>query len=273
MISMKNHILWPFLFGVIIIVSINSCTKTITQIKTVDSTVTVRDTVRDTAGDAEVRFICMFPDNVTTNIPIHKTDASLLVAAQNFCPSVYSPVWPDSSMIFLASIIVPSLNLDWYDTMFLPPLGHTMNTYALFFDIDNTPDKSDTSLRYTYSVDSEKLTPAPANECYVRFIHGIQDADQFYVELDTADNTTAVHSIFYSSGPPRLPLPIQWGIISDYVLIPSGPHTLYFQPASNLSTGQVSFTIPQSFEAGGYYTVLATGRMSDGSDQIVVDQE
>jgi hypothetical protein len=257
MINMKIRHLWPFAFGIIIIVSMNSCTKTntVVQTKTVDSTVV------DTVGRGWVRFVSMFPQASQINIYEGNDTIGLPFAvAQNSCPSSYIQVSPNLPTIFRAYI--PSLG--GFQLLPIPEgLGPTMNTYALFLSVSG----GDSTFYPKSSIDSEQFTPPPADSCYVRLINGIPDAPgPFFVDLD---DTALGHSVFYSNSQPQS---IPNFSFSYYALVPAGQHTIYLRldEPNNPQTG-ISFSTSYLFEGGGYYTILATGSINGGG--ISVNQE
>jgi hypothetical protein len=247
---MKLHILWPFAFGLLLLVSMNSCTKTITN--TVDSTTV--DTLRDTVGSRQawIRFVSMFPDSLATTVIISKnlTTPSVFAYAVNSVSGSYFPLRSDTSYLFyLSSPTIPG----WSDSLAIPILGNTVNTLALFRFGDQTQPQR--------SIDSEKLTPPPLGYSYVRFINGISDGTaDFYLDLDTVGNP-----LFSSM------VPIQDGQISPYVLVKTDrSHTLYLRTPG---TTDVLLTQLGNFENGSYYSVRAIGLLSENNARLVIDQE
>ncbi len=252
---MKIHRWWPFAFGIIVIISVNSCTKTVETTK-VDS-LTVVDSVRDTVGRAWIRFVSMFPGNVATLINLYQADSTPFTTARNSCPNTYIPIRPDTSSTFYANI--PSLG--GYKLVPIPPLRQTMNTYGLFLLTNGV----DSSLELVRSYDSEKFTPPPPGYCYFRMINGIADAEgPFFVDTGAVGN-----SLFFANGKPQS---IPAFNFSYYALIPAGEHTFYLR-IDDPSNPQppVPFQTVQLCESGAYYTLRATGPMATGT--IGIDQE
>jgi hypothetical protein len=222
-------------FGIIIIVSINSCTKTNTVTQVKDSTVV--DTVRDTIGRGFIRFVSMLPPSAGADITIFNADSvtQFTTVSSNILGS-YFPVMPDTSMTLFAYI--PSLG--GFQFMPLPKPGETMNTYALFivggaFDV-------------VRSIDVEKFTPPPADSCYFRLINGDESAPgPFFVDIDTVG-----HSIFYTNS---LAQSIPFPGISYYARIPAGEHTFYLRADEPTNPDTVISSRPLFQCAGGqYYT-------------------
>ncbi len=238
---MKVHILWPFAFGFVLLLGMNSCTKTIVQTNTVVDTLHSVDTV----GLAYIRFICMFPDTMTTSLRISKTSNAntLFATATQSVPGGYIPVRPDTSYTYFFST---TDNL-WMDSEALPAPGLTMTTYALFL--------SGNRILISPTIDSEQWTPPPSGYCYVRFLEGIAGSPaQFFLDLDTIG-----HSLFYrSNGHSKS---ITYPDFSSYVLVKAGEHTLFLRDPLTLETYA---QIPGNFQDGSYYTVIATG--TSGTD-------
>ncbi len=240
-------LLWPLVFGVIFIASINSCTKTntVTQIK--DSTIV--DTVRDTIGRGFIRFVSMLPPSAGTDITIYNADSvtPFTTVSSNILGS-YFPVRPDTSLTLFAYI--PSLGLQ---SMPLPAPGQTMNTYALFM-VGNT-------FHVIRSLDSEKFTPPPADSCYFRLINGDPTSLPFFVDIDMEG-----HSIFYANSQAQS---ISFTNFSYYARIPAGEHTFYLRvdDPSNPQT-VISSQRPFSCVGGQYYTAEA-----DTSGNLTIQPE
>jgi hypothetical protein len=243
---MKIRHLWLFALGVIMIVSMNSCTKTVVQ-TTVDS-VKVIDTVRDKVGLCEVRFVCMFPQFDASQINIYAAGDSHnpILLATNNCPNTYFPVRSDTTTTFYVNI--PTVN-NWYDSVPLPPPGPTMNTCAMFL---NNNGQGDSSFTYTWSNDSEKFTPPPSGHSYIRLINSVADATgPFFVDLDMVGDSI----VFPHAQSQALPA----FSISDYALIPSGQHHIYLRPSFSNIQQPPAFSTVENFEDGQYYTIVATG--------------
>jgi hypothetical protein len=238
MIPMKTYHLLPFAFGVMIIVSMNSCTKTdtVTQIK--DSTVV--DSIRDTVGLGHIRFISMIPGS---DIEIDNADSTTeFTYASNTISGSYFPVPPEASMNLFA--FIPTLV--GLQPMPLPAPGPTFNTYALFLINGQT-----TTFQFTRSIDSEKFTPPPPDSCYFRLINGDPNSDPFFVDIDTEG-----HSIFYNNSNPQS---ISFTTFSYYARIPAGEHTFYLR-VDNPNDPQKVISSTYSFlcEGGQYYTAQAS---------------
>jgi hypothetical protein len=250
MILMKISHLWPFAFGVIIIVSMNSCSKPATEVKTVDSTIV--DTVRDTVGRGFIRFVSMLPPSAGTEVTIFNADSvTPFTTVSNNILGSYFPVRPDTSMTLFPYI----QSLGGLQFMPLPRPEQTMNTYALFIVAN--------SFYVVRSIDSEKFTPPPADSCYFRLINGDESApDPFFVDIDTVG-----HSIFHSKSQPQsIPFPG----ISYYARIPAGEHTFYLRVDDPNDPDTVISSRPSFQCAGGqYYTAEAdaSGVLSVQSEQ------
>jgi hypothetical protein len=245
--GMKLHVLWPFAFGLVIMLTMNSCTKTIVQTKTVDSTIV------DTSGPALVRFVSMFPDSIATSIDISKVHNGVPTAftyAVNTMSGSFFPIRPDTSYTFqLSSSTMPG----WSASLDVPVLGNSINTFALFLFNNNFVPRR--------SIDSEYLTPPPLGYCYLRFIDGIADgADNYYLDLDT------IYKDLFSNSQPISNLDI-----TRYVLVKAGVHTLFLRTSgSSLTPLQ---TNPDNLVDGFYYTVRATGSFTDNNAKLTIDQE
>jgi hypothetical protein len=244
-----NHLLL-LAFGVITIVSINSCTKTNTVTQVKDSTIV--DTVRDTVGRGFIRFVSMLPPSAGTEITLFNNPdlvTPFTTVSSNVLGS-YFPVRPDTSMTLFAYIS----SLGGLDSLALPIPGQTMNTYALF-SVGNTFD-------VVRSIDAEKFTPPPPDSCYFRLINGDETAPgPFFVDIDTVG-----HSIFYSNSQPQsIPFPG----ISYYAHIPAGEHTFYLRVDEPTNPDTVISSRPLFQCAGGqYYTAEV-----DSSGILSVQQE
>jgi hypothetical protein len=253
MSPMKLHVLWPFAFGLAFILTVNSCTKTVTG--PTDSVI-VRDTSRDTLHDtlgthqAWVRFVSMIPDSIATEIILSKTqdaNASQFAYALNSVSGNYLPLRSDTSYLFYLSN--PN-RTGWSTTLNIPTANESMKTWALFW-LSN-------QVRPIPSTDSEKLTPPPPGYCYVRFMDGINDpsgSPTYFFDLDTV-----YHDL----------VPIQDLQISQYVLVKAGEHTLFLRESG---TSNTPLQVPGNFEDGSYYTVRATGSFTANNAKLTLDQE
>ena len=251
---MKFHILWPFAFGALVLLSINSCTKTVVQTQT--DTLRSTDTLHDTLGphEAWIQFLSMFPDSITRSILISTTpdaNSTLLTVAQNSIDGRYLPLRADSSyMLYLSTPSLPG----WQDSLPIPQLGNTLNTYALFLvdPLRMEPGRS---------VDSEKLTPPPPGYCYVRFVNGIPDAPSISLALDTLGK-----SLFPNNGNFGR---TDFESISPYALVRAGTHSIYLESQGNPPLQRPN----NSFKEGYWYTVRATGSIKENNAQIGLDPE
>ena len=249
--GMKLHLLWPFAFGLALILTVNSCTKTVTGPTVIDST-TIRDTLRDTLRvtlgiqQALVRFTSMFPGSTPPTIAISKAPGGIPFAyATSPLTGAYIPLRPDTSYTFYLS------SSGWSGSLTIPPLGSALTTWALFLIISN----NDTSMHPVWSIDSEHLTPPPPGYCYVRGIDGISDGGQYDLDLDTVYNDL---------------VPIQIYQITRYVLVKAGVHTIFLR---TVGTAETPLQKPDNFQEGSYYTIRATGSFGDNSAQLTIDQE
>jgi hypothetical protein len=236
---MKIRHLWPFALGVITLISMNSCTKTVVQ-TTVDS-VKVIDTVLDKVGLAQVRFVCMFPayDGQLINIYLPGDSIHQILTAQNICPNTYFDIRPDTLTTLYTRI--PSLN-NWLDSIPIPSPGPTLRTCAIFL--------ADSIFTPVWSNDSEKFTPPPPGYCYIRLINSAGAIDPLFVDLDIVDSAVVFPHAQSQSIPPYQ--------ISEYTLIPVGQHTIYLRVDDpNNPKTVVAFSLGQNFEDGQYYTILA----------------
>ncbi len=262
--GMKFHTLWPFAFGLLLLASMNSCTKTVLETQT--DTLRATDTLRDTLGphEAWVRFVSIFPASVATELELSTTsdvNSSLYTVAPNSLGGSYLPLRADTSfMFYISNPAMPG----WEDSSLrIPVLGNTINTYALFL-VDTSPGHPYFSVQSQRAVDSEKLTPPPADSCYVRFINGISDGSAaFDFDLNALGN-----SLFLTNGHSE---PIYWAALSQYGLVRVGTHTIYLRtPGTTDAPLQLQ---NYTFRAGHWYTVIATGSLKENTGRINVDQE
>ncbi len=228
---MKIPVLCLVIAAVCIGLSLDSCTKTVVETKI------VTDTLRDTTqGMALVRFVSLFPDTIAGPLYLSATpdrNSSLFTTVSTSCGNQYIPIRPDTS---LKCYVTNSSNTGFLDSVTIPPLGQTLNTYALFFN---------SGLRYRRTIDSAKLTPPPPGYAYVRLINGNQSIGDS--QLDTS--ATIEGSLFIS--------PVGFSEASAYVLVKAGrPYTVILREQDN---SEVLNTTPQTFTDGAYYTAQATG--------------
>ena len=251
---MKFHILWPFAFGALVLFSMNSCTKTVVQTQT--DTLRSTDTLRDTLGphEAWIQFLSMFPDSIATTILLSTTpnaNSSLYTVAQNSISGAYLPLRADSSyMFYLSSPSMPG----WEDSLPIPQLGNTLNTYALFLvdPLRMEPGRS---------VDSEKLTPPPSGYCYVRFVNGISDASSISFDIDSIGNALFANNGNFGR--------TDFESFSSYALVKAGTHSIYLESQGNAPLQRPN----NSFKEGYWYTVRATGSIKENNAHVDIDPE
>jgi hypothetical protein len=260
---MKTPILFILAVTAAFLVTVNSCTKTITQTKDVDST--VRDTViiRDTAllpvGGAAIRFLSMFPDSIGTPLKFSTTSDGNNIAfyASNTISSTYLPVSPTTQLTYY--LFIPNQST-YFGSIPLPALGvGSITTIAVF-------DNGVGNVQIALGSDSVKLTPPPAGYCYLRFANGVNDYPNppaVYIDLDGTDT-----SVFLSNGFDR---PYGWREISPYVLIPTGHHLVNLRdsPLGNILYQDNNVV----FQDSGYYTAHITGSQTAGSVIFAIDKE
>ncbi|HEY3875664.1 MAG TPA: hypothetical protein VGM92_09320 [Candidatus Kapabacteria bacterium] len=255
---MKARYFTLFAGAIALSVSLSSCTKTVTvtQIVTKDSSVV------DTIGLAMVRFVSMLPP-ADAQITIFDTDkATPFTNAQLVVSHDYIPVVPNTLETYYFS--VPAFH--WFLQESILPPGHSFYTYALFFLAGQLGE--DSSLDIVLVTDSERFTPAPPGQCWVRFLDGVStfSPNAVYLETDTEDTS---HSIFKSGNVART-----WSFtdVSPYVLMPAGNHIFYADAEGTNDPEEKLSSKPVDCLDGGYYSIRAVGTI--GTDaQLVVDQE
>ena len=226
-----------------------SCTKT----DTVDVPVYVHDTTHEvkhdtTRGPTLMRFISMLPDGHPIFLK-QTNDASaptFLSVTAGSTPQYI--IVPDSGIIyylFLSSGVS-------YASVQVPVLApNSIWTCALF------KDSSRSSFGFTN--DSAKIHPPPIGKCYIRFVNGMAQLPpnnpQLFLDIDG-------QSPFLESGQP---VPVIYGNINDYTLIPAGTHTV-----TVLADQKQVNSLMQNFEDGAYYTIRVYG---DSVAQVRVDQD
>jgi len=260
-LGMKMRILWiPVLTGLFLL-SVNSCTKTVTGPKETDTLHdTLRDTlhIHDTLGPALLRFVSMFPDSAATLITIATSPTSQAVyQATNVVQSLYFPVPANSAQWYYLSI--PGTQFS--DSVPLPPLTATsITTYALFLD------PFDGRIKFTRGDDSAKSKLAPPGMCYLRFINGLPDyptsGPLLYVDLDSVGK-----SVFKAG---TVSIPYAWQEVSPYAVVPIGNHQVYLR---NPSTSEIVAQKGVNFAEGGYYTAHVTGKKTTNSLNFEIDAE
>jgi hypothetical protein len=256
---MKTPILFIFALTALFLVTVNSCTKTVTQ--TVDST--FRDTVRDTAivpaGGAALRFISMFPTSIANSMDL-TTDSGGSNRAY-YTTNVTSPYYiqvPPSTPLTYYLFINQSTYLG---PISLPSLAAgSITTVAVF-------DTNQGTVQIALGNDSAKSTSPPAGYCYLRFVNGVPDYPSpqplVYLDLDGTDT-----SVFLSNGFDR---PYYFKEISPYSLIPSGTHTVNLR--EDRALGNIIYTINSTFQSGLYYTAHITGTQAAGNVVFAIDAE
>gem|GEM_PF-2346779 len=257
---MKTPILAILVVTAVFVLSINSCTKTVTD--TVYDT--THDTVHlhDTIGPALIRFISMLPDSITGGSPVVLSFSSDPKTASFFAGNTiggsYYPVAHDTAIqyyVFFAGRL--------FDSIPMPKLRpNSVNTYALFLNtkgqIYYVPPASD----------STKLKTPPSGYAYLRFINGVPDypvpVATFYLDIDTVGNS---YSLYHLNGQPR---PIGFTEISEYALVKAGTHKVF---VSAPYSSDADFTVPFSFQDGSFYTAHVTGSHSNNTAKFLIDAE
>ena len=233
--------------GLLLMVLLSSCTKTV--VETVPGP-TVYDTLH---GPTLMRFLSMSPDARPIYLKRSREGSAPIFLTAPAASYPQYAVVPDTGAMFYLFRTINTC----YDSVPVPAY-HTFNslhTVALFRD--SLTD------RFAISDDSAKLHPAPAAKCYIRFVNGIAQyppaAPQLYLDLDVLGQ-----SPFLDGGQP---VPVAWGSLNDYTLIPAGIHTVFVR-AEQKSLGSTS----QQFMPGSYYTVRACGQYPP-TLQVAIDED
>ncbi len=252
-----SNLVWAFSAIILSLIGLSSCTKTVTE--TVYVQVPVHDTTR---GPALLRFISMLPSDQTVFIKmVQDPNAPAPFTARSASQPLYMPVTPDSAVVYY----LYKNSSEFYGTVPMPTLPtNSLNTVALFKDSINST--------FFISNDSMKLRHAPTGKCYIRFINGVANypaiGPTLFLDLDSLGHSPFVDKPAVTGTPQAVP--VQYGTMNDYTLIPSGAHqTIVRAGQEQLTVGRMPGL--QAFDAGGYYTVRISGYYPDLT--VAIDQD
>lgn len=252
-----------FVFTPVIISSFYGCAHTVEEqiIHDTDTVLQNDTTFKIPNGAAFIRFTSFINENgpILLKTRINNTEF-LFGSSLSQTVKDYIPVRNDTSFTlyaeyyngptkFIDSISVPADSL----------ASFSLTSIALF----QVSDGSGESRLYPYFAnDSMKNTPPVNGFCYFRLTNGLPDHPQptpsVNAYLDDPDGTP----LFTKSA--------TYQEIRNYVLIPSGQHTIYIKSSID---GQRLYTLQKLFYSGVYYSGRMVGKKLLNSDQFVIDME
>ena len=125
----------------------------------------------------------------------------------------------------------------------------------------------DTFVTPYFANDSLKRIDAPVGMCYLRLVNGINDfpspSPSVTVYLDDLNSQPIFKD---QSGNPAM---VNYGELHNYVLIPTGQHTVY--AAGSTKTDNLSANT--TFIQGKYYTARFVGSKIAGTAKLAIDEE
>lgn len=259
---------WVFIFQLVmfapmIVMSFIGCAHTLEQqvIHDTDTVIQVDTTFRNPNGPAFIRLTSYIDGGgpILLRTRINNVDY-IFGDALSQTVKDYVPVRNDTAFTLYAEYFNNTTRLE--DSISIPADSFAANSLisvALF----QVSDGSNPSRLYPYFAnDSMKKTPPGEGTSYFRLTNGLADHPQpsptVHVYLDD------------QNGAPLFTLPVTYQETRNYVLIPSGAHTLYVKSSID---GTLLYTTKKTFVSGLYYTGRLVGKKALGSDQLSIDTE
>lgn len=113
-----------------------------------------------------------------------------------------------------------------------------------------------------FANDSMKNVPLGESMAYLRITNGLSDYPQPTPSVNVYVDDP--------NGTPIFTMPATYQEIRNYVVIPSGQHTIYVKSSTD---GQQLYSIQKNFVGGMYYSGRLTGKKELSSDQFSIDTE
>lgn len=250
------------LFAPMIISSFYGCAHTVEEqiIHDTDTVLQMDTTFRIPNGATFIRFTSFINEGgpILLKTRINNTEflfgSSLSQTVKDYIPvrndtpfTLYAEYYNGATK-FIDSITVPADSLSSF----------SLTSIALFQVSDGSEDHL-----YPYFANDSMKNAFPAKGfCYFRLTNGLPDHPQ---------PTPSVNAYLDDpNGTPLFSKPATYQEIRNYVLIPSGQHTIYLKSSTD---GQVLYTLPKLFYSGVYYSGRLVGKKELSSDQFTIDME
>ena len=241
---------------------IQSCSHTV-EVR-VHDTDTVIQVHHDTIpGPAFLRFISILNNasgtsGIITLLVNSPQSKELLTDASQQMGKQLNPVPHDSTFKLYASFFYGA-GLQKSDSITIPPLkSFSMTTIAFF----STGDPGNPVLFPVFADDSTRKLLPPKDFCYIRFINGLPDYPQPNPSVNMHIDDINAPTFFKDN--------VNYQELRNYVLLPAGNHTIYVRSETDITQ---SYSAPQTFYPGAFYTIRLIGKHADGTDQLVIDTE
>ncbi len=252
-----------FIFIPMIISSFYGCAHTVEQqvIHDTDTVVQVDTTFRNANGPAFIRLTSFIDGGgpILLRTRINNVDY-IFGNALSQTVKDYVPVRNDTAFTLYAEYFNGTTKFE--DSISVPAdsfSANSLTSVALFQVSDGTGP----SRLYPYFAnDSMKKVSPGEGTSYFRLTNGLADYPQ--------PTPTVQVYIDDQNGTPIFTVPVTYQEIRNYVLIPSGQHTLYIKSSID---GQLLYTLQKTFVSGLYYTGRLVGRKELGSDLFTIDTE
>ena len=252
-----------FIFIPMIISSFYGCAHTVEEqiIHDTDTVVQVDTTFRNPNGPAFIRLTSYIegggPILLRTRI-----DNINYIFGNALAQTVkdYVPVRNDTSFVLYAEYYNGTTKFE--DSVSVPADSFAANSLvsiALFQLSDGT---GPIRLSPTFAYDSMKKVPPGEGTSYFRLTNGLADYPQ--------PNPIVQVYLDDQNGSPLFTIPVTYQEIRNYVVIPSGQHTIYIKSSIN---GDLLYTLQKNFVSGLYYSGRLVGRKALGTDQLTIDTE
>jgi hypothetical protein len=252
-----------FLFAPMIVSSFYGCAHTVEEqiIHDTDTVLQTDTTFRNPNGPAFIRLTSFIDGGgiILLRTRINNIDY-IFGNALSQTVKDYTPVRNDTPFTLYAEYYNGTVKYE--DSISIPAdsfASNSLTSVALF----QVSDGSGPSRLYPYFAnDSLKKLPPGEGTSYFRLTNGLPDHPQptptVQVYLDDLN------------GSPLFTIPVTYQEIRNYIVIPSGLHTVYIKSSLD---GQLLYTLQKTFVSGLYYSGRLVGRKELGSDQFTIDTE
>ncbi len=256
------------IFTPIIIGSFFGCARTVeTEVLHDTDTIIQHDT--DTInfdGPAWVRFINFLTKG---GVIVLKTELGTSISpfanATQLMGKEFVPIRSDSALVLYTEYFIDGS--PHFDSLTIPSdslLPSSLNTISLF----QVDQDGETRIAPFFANDSMKKVMAPAGKTYFRFINGIADHPQPSPSVQLyLDDPQGTPLFVDGNGNSK---PVNFLELRNYILIPSGVHTIYVRKEGEATP---LYQSQKTFRPRAYYTAKLTGAKSIGNDAFSIDEE
>jgi hypothetical protein len=224
-------------------------------------TLTHRDTVTVKTGPAFIRFLAFL--NSSQTITLKKQEGSSFIpfaSAASQSSRQYLPIRGDTVLNLFGSFFDNSV-LENAPPFKIPAVGSGTLVSVILFEVPGP------SLFQIFK--SDPLDPPPAGYGYLRLIDGCSDFPTPHPKVEAYLDALSNPALL-ADPDTHAPKYLTYEDASEYVLVPSGPHTLLLKGEMGSTP---DYTTPLNVTDGGYYTARLVGLRTAGTDRVIVDVE